>query len=130
MVQILVPVSWGELIDKITILEIKEQRLTAPAQLLNVRRELDGLMAVCTRHASAQTDWSPLADALRAINEQLWDMEDAIREYERNADFGTRFIQVARAIYRTNDQRAALKRQLSQSFGSEFLEEKSYQASP
>lgn len=128
MEQILVPVSWGELIDKITILEIKEHRISAPTQLMNVRRELDALVKVRNRHAPAATGWLVLADSIKAANEQLWELEDAIRECERIEDFGTRFIEVARAIYQTNDQRAALKRKLSQSIRSGFLEEKSYQS--
>jgi hypothetical protein len=118
-----VPVSWGELIDKITILEIKAERLTDPAALANVRREL----AALAPHAPAADARLPaLRAALSEVNAALWDIEDRIREKEAVADFGADFVELARAVYRQNDRRAALKRQISLALGSDLIEEKSY----
>jgi len=128
--EIAVPISPGELIDKITILEIKSERLTDSDRRANVRRELDLLRA--TRDA-ALTPTSPAASALadlarelRAVNEALWAIEDDIRDCEREGDFGATFIALARAVYRTNDKRAAIKRQINDLLGSRLVEEKSY----
>ncbi|MDQ2101917.1 DUF6165 family protein [Azospirillum isscasi] len=121
-----VPVSWGELIDKITILEIKAERIRDPAKLANIRRELDELCAV--RDVSG-VDLGAVADtvnALRTVNQTLWDVEDAIRLCERCQDFGPSFIALARDVYFTNDERARLKRVLNDTLGSELVEEKSY----
>jgi hypothetical protein len=123
MEELRVPVSLGELIDKITILEIKAQRLEGPA-VANVRRELELLNAVL-----ADADLSPdpaLVEQLREVNRSLWTIEDEIREQERRGDFGPAFIALARAVYRTNDHRAALKRSLNERHGSALIEEKSY----
>ncbi|MEO1226136.1 MAG: DUF6165 family protein [Pseudomonadota bacterium] len=123
-----VPVSWGELLDKITILEIKAERITDPAKTANVARELAALRA--TRD-EAGVDLTPLASvigALRDVNEALWQIEDDIRDCERQGDFGARFVALARDVYRTNDKRAALKRQANEALGSELVEEKSYAA--
>jgi hypothetical protein len=127
---ILVPVSWGELLDKITILEIKSRRIADPAKLANVGRELEALNAVVAAagagllSAAAQS----LVDQLRGVNEALWDIEDSIRDCERQKDFGPRFVELARSVYHSNDRRAALKRELNALLGSELVEEKSYQA--
>ena len=126
-----IEVSWGELIDRITILEIKRERLTQPEQLATVARELDLLAAArdVARAGSAQSgrrDIAATAAELRAVNEALWDIEDDIRACEASGDFGPRFVELARAVYRTNDRRAALKRQISLALGSDLLEEKSY----
>jgi hypothetical protein len=119
------PVSWGELIDKITILEIKAQRLTAEAGLANVRHELAALTA-----AAAERDADPRLAEFKAdlaeVNEALWEIEDAIREKEQAADFGPEFVALARSVYRRNDERAAIKRRINLAFGSEYIEEKSY----
>lgn len=123
-----VPVSWGELLDKITILEIKAERIADPAKTANVAKELAALRA--TRDA-AGVDLAPLAalvDALREVNAALWRIEDDIRDCERQGDFGARFVALARDVYRTNDKRAALKRQVNEALGSELVEEKSYAA--
>lgn len=122
-----VPISWGELVDKITILEIKAQRLTSEAALANVGRELSQLAAI---EAEALARVPALAQAkarLRAVNEGLWEIEDDIRDEERARRFGDRFIELARAVYRQNDDRAALKREINDLLGSELVEEKSYQ---
>ena len=120
-----VPVSWGELLDKITILEIKEERIADPAARSNVRREL-GLLRDIAAPALAEPAATRLLATLRRINERLWDIEDDIRGKEAHADFGPDFIALARAVYKTNDQRAALKRELNGLLNSELVEEKSY----
>ena len=121
-----VPVSWGELLDKITILEIKAERIADPAKIANVSKEL---AALSRTRDQAGADLALVADAvdgLRRVNEALWEIEDDIRDCERRDDFGERFIALARAVYRTNDKRAALKRQINDALGSELVEEKSY----
>lgn len=124
---ILVPVSWGELLDKITILEIKNRRIADPAKLDNVRRELAALNGVVAAHGALPDALAPVMDELRAVNEGLWDIEDEIRDCERNGQFGDRFVELARSVYHSNDRRAALKRTLNDRLGSELVEEKSYQ---
>lgn len=122
-----VPVSWGELIDKITILEIKSERMTDPAKLANVRRELQLLNErLATAPASAAV--ARLRSDLKTVNTELWDIEDDIRDQERARDFGARFVDLARAVYRTNDRRAELKRAINDALGSAIQEEKSYAA--
>lgn len=121
-----VPLAPGELVDKITILEIKTERITDDAKLSNVRRELDILRAVHEHHQLGTEETIRLGKSLKRINETLWDLEDRIRDYERNDDFGAGFIDVARKIYRTNDERAALKREINLHLGSNIVEEKSY----
>ena len=120
-----VPVSWGELLDKITILEIKEERIADPAARSNVRREL-GLLRDIAAPALDEPAAARLLATLRRINERLWDIEDDIRGKEAQADFGPDFIALARAVYKTNDQRAALKKELNGLLNSELVEEKSY----
>ncbi len=120
------PVSWGELLDKITILEIKRDRIADPAKQANVAREYAALTAI---RDQALPDGAAIADLvaeLKAVNEALWQIEDEIRACERSAEFGPRFIALARSVYRTNDQRAALKRDLNDRLGSTLVEEKSY----
>ena len=126
MPELLVPISPGELIDKITILEIKSQRMTDATKLHNVRTELSLLTG--TWHASpyGTTDISADWTALREVNGRLWDIEDDIREKERAAAFDARFIELARAVYVTNDERAAIKRRINTRLGSALVEEKSY----
>ena len=128
MARIEVPVSAGELVDKVTILEIKSERIADPAKLANVRRELAGLSAITDPLLKANAGLAPLKASLRSINETLWQIEDDIRDCERAKDFGAKFIELARAVYRTNDQRAVAKRRIDELLGSEILEEKSYQA--
>jgi hypothetical protein len=121
----LVPISWGELIDKITILEIKAARIEEPAKRANVARELAALRHVRDQ-ASPADGVAALTDELRQVNETLWTIEDDIRDCEARADFGPRFIALARAVYQNNDRRAALKRRINEALGSELVEEKSY----
>ncbi|PWC80804.1 hypothetical protein TSH100_28835 [Azospirillum sp. TSH100] len=125
---ILAPVSWGELLDKITILDIKAERIADAEKLANVRREREALEAVAAQADTARPDVAAVIGDLRAVNTTLWEIEDEIRDCERAKDFGPRFVELARRVYRTNDQRAALKRDLNQLLGSELVEEKSYQA--
>lgn len=124
---ILAPVSWGEVLDKITILEIKSHRIADAAKRANVERELAALNAVVTTSGGLPGTALPIIDQLRGVNEALWDIEDEIRDCERAKNFGARFVELARAVYHTNDKRAAFKRDLNDLLGSELVEEKSYQ---
>ena len=120
------PVSWGELIDKITILEIKLENMTDPEKLANVKHEHNVLSE--TRDSFDLPDGlADLTAKLKDINQQLWNIEDDIRDQERQKDFGDTFIQLARAVYVTNDKRAALKKDVNILMGSDLIEEKSYQ---
>lgn len=121
------PVSYGELIDKITILEIKSRRITDPAKLANVRSELDLLNATWANHAASQTDIADERTRLHAVNEVLWEIEDKIRLKERAQAFDQEFIELARAVYFRNDELAAFKREINLRLGSQLVEEKSYQ---
>jgi hypothetical protein len=125
-VSVTVDVSVGELIDKITILEIKAERLGDPAQLNNVRNELEILLAARDAALPPSTELSELSLSLKRINEQLWGIEDDIRDRERAKDFGQRFIELARSVYVCNDERATLKRRINELLGSRIVEEKSY----
>jgi hypothetical protein len=121
-----VPTSWGELLDKITILEIKLARLPTEAARANAAHELELLNAVAAP-VVAQTGIADLRTQLRCVNESLWETEDRIRQHERAADFGTAFIELARAVYHHNDERGRIKRQINLALGSVLIEEKSYQ---
>jgi hypothetical protein len=121
----LVPVSWGELLDKISILEIKAERIAAQPARANVERELALLTSVAARLGDnpGLAGWKR---DLRQVNEALWDIEDSIREKEAASRFDQEFIELARAVYRTNDRRARIKREINLSLGSQLIEEKSY----
>ena len=122
-----VPVSPGELLDKISILEIKLERIADRAKQENVRCELAELAAV--RQSLPQTaDLAGLTVELKSVNERLWEIEDDIRDCERRQDFGPVFIELARSVYRQNDRRVALKRQINELLGSRLIEEKAYAA--
>jgi hypothetical protein len=121
------PVSYGELIDKITILEIKSERMTDAAKLANVRDELQLLNALWAGDPASRTDIAAERAELKRINEALWEIEDEIRVKERDQAFDARFIELARAVYHTNDKRAAVKRAINLKLGSRLVEEKSYQ---
>ena len=125
---ITVEVAAGELLDKITILEIKEAKFTDATKLANVRAELETLRAARDGNLPSTEDIERAVDGLRAVNRQLWEIEDEIRECERQKDFGERFVELARAVYKTNDRRAALKREINDLTGSRLKEEKSYTA--
>jgi hypothetical protein len=120
----LVPVSWGELLDKIVILEIKCLRLRTPAARDNAATEL----ALLQRAASGATGASELMAALRAVNTRLWRIEDLIREKEAAGDFGAGFVALARAVYHENDERGRIKQALNRRLGSALVEEKQYSA--
>lgn len=122
---ILAPISAGELVDKITILEVKAERI-APEKRLNVLRELTLLREIGARELPPGLD--ALTAELRAVNAALWDVEDGKRDHERRGDFGPSFIALARRVYRDNDRRAALKRAINDAVGSDIVEEKSYAA--
>ncbi len=126
MNEIKVPVSPGELLDKITILRIKSRRMTDAKKLANVRLELDALESLWSGSAYARVDVERDVNALLAVNERLWSIEDDIRDKERAQDFGADFIRLARAVYIENDERAAIKRRLNLKLGSALIEEKSY----
>jgi hypothetical protein len=122
------PISLGELIDKITILEIKAVHIGDEAKLKNVTHELNILNDKVNEllDAAGQAKLAPLKKALKDINQELWVIEDDIRDCERDKDFSDKFIQLARAVYFTNDKRAAVKKDINLAFGSELIEEKSY----
>ena len=121
-----VEVSPGEMIDKITILEIKAARIGDPAKLENVRHELGILDGVRDAEIPASPELDRLTADLRTVNTRLWDIEDEIRDCERNKNFGDRFIELARAVYRTNDRRAEIKKTINEMLGARIVEEKSY----
>ena len=123
---ILVPISPGELIDKITILQIKSARMTDAAKVANVRAELGALEKTWGASSYAAIDIKEEWAALKHINEKLWVVEDDLREKERQKQFDQEFIELARAVYFTNDERAAVKRQINVKLGSKLVEEKSY----
>ncbi len=127
MNEILIPISPGELLDKITILQIKSERIADPAKVANVRAELDMLDAVWHQAVDEDTEIEALTAELKSINEALWEIEDDIRDEERNRRFGERFIELARAVYVTNDERANAKKKVNLHLNSTIVEEKSYQ---
>lgn len=124
--KITIPVGAGELVDKITILTIKSERISDETKLINVRHELSLLTLVQAEALGYWSEVPTLRDDLKRINEALWDIEDEIRECERRQDFGPRFVELARAVYVTNDRRAKAKRAIDELVGSPIMEEKSY----
>jgi len=120
-----VPTSWGELIDKITILEIKVERLESESSRANAGREL-GLLREIAGPMLARGQIAGLIERLKTLNQALWEIEDQIREHERAGTFDAAFIQLARSVYKTNDERGAVKRELNLALGSGLIEEKSY----
>ena len=121
-----VQTSPGEFLDKLTILEIKSERIQDPAKLANVRRELDLLRALWRESPLSARDVSAVVERLKQVNEALWEIEDRIREKEAARAFDGEFIELARSVYITNDRRASLKRELNLALGSDLIEEKSY----
>jgi hypothetical protein len=124
----LIPVSWGELLDKITILQIKRERLTGAVALANVARELDALSAIAAPVLADDRMATDLTAKLKQLNETLWEIEDRIRDKEAAGAFDADFIALARAVYKRNDERAALKKQLNLQLASGLVEEKSYRS--
>ncbi|MBT4770151.1 MAG: hypothetical protein HOO00_06450 [Rhodospirillaceae bacterium] len=123
---IMAEISPGELIDKITILAIKLERIEAEEKLKNVRIEHQILSTARDAEIPASDEITSLSVELKAINEELWDIEDRIRDCERDKDFGPAFIDLARAVYKTNDRRSEVKRKINDFLGSNLVEEKSY----
>ena len=127
MSEIQVPVSFGELLDKIAILQIKSERMTDPAKLENVRNELSALESTWMAHPVASTDVARLRAELKGVNERLWVIEDGSRMKERAQAFDEEFVRLARAVYFENDERARIKKDINLALGSAYVEEKSYQ---
>ena len=127
MDNIQVPVSPGEVLDKITILEIKSERMTDPDKVANVRLELALLQQTWSQAVSEDEVIRDLHAQLKEINEALWEIEDDIRDKERVKEFDQRFIELARSVYFTNDRRSEVKKKLNLHLGSQIIEEKSYQ---
>lgn len=122
----LVPVSWGELLDKIVILEIKCERLLTSAARANARHELDGLVPTLALLAPIPEALGQLRSDLAAVNRRLWDIENAIRAKDAAADFGEEFIALARSIYRENDERGRIKHEINRLLRSPITEQKQY----
>jgi hypothetical protein len=127
MTDLHVPVSPGELLDKITILRIKSQRIRDAAKVTNVRLELGLLERTWASLGTLTCEVTADEQALQAVNEQLWDIEDRIRDKEAARSFDQDFIELARAVYHRNDERAAIKKRINVALGSRIVEEKSYQ---
>ncbi len=127
MSEIQVPVSFGELLDKISILQIKSERMSDAAKLANVRSELSALEKTWMAHPAAGGDIAQLRVQLRQVNERLWDIEDEIRVKEKAQEFDEEFVRLARSVYFENDERARVKKDINLALGSSYVEEKSYQ---
>lgn len=119
-------IALGELIDKITILELKDERIADVDKRRNVQFELAKLTALLEQSCNANAKIDECRAKLKAVNTEIWDLEDSIRDHERRKDFGASFVDVARRVYKTNDRRAALKREINLIGGSAIIEEKSY----
>ena len=124
----MIEVSYGELIDKITILEIKSARISEPVKLSNIQKELRHLHDVLNAHGDLNDETWELMGDLRMVNNDLWDVEDQLRDLERQQFFESRFITLARSVYRLNDRRAAIKKNINTKMNSGMVEEKSYAA--
>ena len=127
MSEILAPVSFGELLDKIAILQIKSERISDATKLANIRKELSALERTWMAHPAAGHDIVELRARLRAVNERLWVIEDDIRIKEKAQQFDDAFVQLARSVYFENDQRARIKKDINTALGSAYVEEKSYE---
>ena len=121
-----IPISWGELLDKITILQIKLENLTSQDALNNVAWELKQLQSIFSQSFPGTIQPKELELELKKINQKLWDIEDKIRDKEKHKSFDDEFIQLARSVYITNDERSRIKRRINETFGSDLIEEKSY----
>ena len=124
---ILVPVSFGELLDKVTILQIKSERMTDTVKVANVLKELQALEHYWSEHSASKIDVTELMRQLKAVNERLWVIEDDIRIFEKDQKFDQAFIELARSVYFENDERARIKKEINLALGSAYVEEKSYQ---
>tara|TARA_B100001248_G_scaffold192280_1_gene147476 strand:+ start:128 stop:517 length:390 start_codon:yes stop_codon:yes gene_type:complete len=123
----LIPISWGELFDKLTILQIKLENLHDKNALMNVKIEYDQLHIIYNKNFLENEKAKLFITNLKKINQKLWNIEDEIREKERNKTFDEEFIKLAREVYITNDQRSHIKRNINETFDSKIIEEKSYQ---
>jgi len=121
-----IEISPGELIDRISILQIKREKFSDPLQLQHIRKETDGLTEAGAGILESSPKLVELASQLKAVNQLLWQIEDDIRRCEQAKDFGPRFVELARSVYRNNDRRSALKRDINHLLGSELVEEKLY----
>ena len=128
MSQILIPISPGDLLDKITILEIKFERIESAEKKSNVKEELKLLIKAWGDSEIGDTDLTTMRRQLKSINKVLWEIEDKIRKEEHNKNFGDRFIELARSVYMKNDERAKIKKRINTHLNSEIVEEKSYQS--
>jgi prefoldin subunit 5 len=126
MNEILIPISPGELLDKITILQIKAERIADPVKVAHVKTELDMLNKIWSEAVEVDAEIGALTAELKSVNEVLWEIEDDIRDEERGKRFGERFIELARAVYVTNDERANAKKKVNLHLNSTIVEEKSY----
>ncbi|AHY60071.1 DUF6165 family protein [Stenotrophomonas rhizophila] len=124
--EILVPVSFGELLDKISILQIKSERIDDAAKLANIHAELSALDKTWMAHPAAVKDIARLRADLKAVNERLWDIEDNIRLQDKAQAFNEDFVALARSVYLQNDERARIKKAINLALGSSYVEEKSY----
>lgn len=124
--KIMAEISYGELVDKITILEIKTERITDPEKLKNIRTELASLYEIYQQYIGNSTQIQQLRHKLKTVNDILWDIEDDLRTKERDQIFDNEFIQLARNVYLNNDQRCAIKRRINILLDSHIIEEKSY----
>jgi len=122
----LIPISWGELFDKITILQIKLENLQNQNALKNVKIEYDELFKIYENNFRVDANAKRLLAELKTINKRLWNIEDDIRDKERHKTFDEEFIELARSVYITNDKRSSIKKNINNTFGSELIEEKSY----
>ena len=122
----LIPISWGELFDKITILQIKLENLKDKNALKNVKIEYDELFKIYENNFREDANAKRLLADLKTINKTLWNIEDDIRDKERHKTFDEEFIELARSVYITNDERSRIKRNINETFGSQLIEEKSY----
>lgn len=127
MSEVQVPVSFGELLDRISILQIKSERMSDEAKLANVHRELAALEKAWMAHPAAGHDIARLRAELKAVNERLWEIEDEVRLKEKAQAFDEAFVELARSVYLQNDERARIKKEINLALGSSFVEEKSYQ---
>ena len=126
MSALLIPGSPGELVDKITILEIKAAKISEKVKQSNILYELGVLMKSFEENITVSVKLTDLKRELKKVNESLWDIEDDIRSCERKSDFGSDFIELARSVYFENDRRASLKKDINILLGSKIIEEKSY----
>lgn len=120
------PASFGDAADQLSILQIKRERISDPAKRVNIEAQLQLVSQALVGAVGGDAGFAALFARLKAINERLWDIEEDIRAHERRGDFGDAFVQLARAVYQTNDKRSRVKREIDLLFGSPILEEKSY----